>query len=261
MQDGAELLTDSPMAQRGKRMMAALAATAPAGSVVTRAYAGRHRLLVMYGVGLAQRMAAREQHLARGGRVVMWDLGYWDRDDAMRLTVDSTHPTADQLAMVPLADWWRRPIKLREDADAAGPVLLIGMGHKSAAMLGYRTREWEQNALRWIEKHHPGRRVLWRPKGRDAEPLAGTKLSHGQPIEQALAGCSLVVCRHSNVAIDACIAGVPVQCWDGAALALYEGNPAPSRAQRAEFLRRLGWFNWRPTEAGAAWQWIERLTA
>ena len=260
MEHGAELLIDAPMAQRGKRMMAALAEAAPAGSQVTRAYTGSHRLLVMYGVGLEQRMQAREQHLAKGGHVVMWDLGYWDREEAMRLTVNSTHPTLQQMACAP-ATGTRRPVRLREDASADGPVLLVGLGHKSAAMLGYRTRQWEKNALRWIAQKHPGKRVLWRPKGRYAEPLAGTTLSHGTPIEQALQGCSLVVCRHSNVAIDACIAGVPVQCWDGAALALYENNPAPSREDRSEFLRRLGWFNWFPREAADAWHFVQRLSA
>ena len=35
-------------------------------------------------------------------------------------------------------------------------------------------------------------------------------------IADVLNGCSVVVCRHSNVAVDACIAGVPVECEGGA---------------------------------------------
>jgi hypothetical protein len=70
-------------------------------------------------------------------------------------------------------------------------------------------------------------------------------------------GCSLVVCRHSNVAIDACIAGVPVECDDGAAFALYRNGPQPDENARREFLGRLAWWNWggtRPPRRGDSWR-------
>ena len=259
MRDGAEILIDAPMAQRGKRMLQALADTAPADSLISSSYTGTRRLLVMYGAGLAQRQQAARAHLRRGGRVVMWDLGYWDRDDAMRMSVDGLHPTPAQIAAAPAAG--RRQVALREDADPAGPVLLIGIGPKSAALLGLQFLEWESMVLARLKATMPGRRVLWRPKGRHAVQLQGAKLRHEMNIEEALRGCSLVVCRHSNVAVDACVAGVPVSCEGGAALALYGGNPAPTKEQRAEFLARLSWFNWRPAEAAQAWAWIERATA
>lgn len=82
----------------------------------------------------------------------------------------------------------------------------------------------------------------------------------GMPIDEALRGASLVVCRHSNVAVDACVAGIPVECDDGAAAALYRGNPNPTREQRAEFLRRLTFWEWRPDEAAQAWDWILTVT-
>lgn len=260
MLDGIEILIDQPMAKRGERMLRALAACAPAGTVVTEQYGGRHRLLVVYGVGRDYKFAAFKAHRAVGGHVACWDLGYWDRDDAMRVSIDGLHPTAEQLAMAP-AEGARHRVALREDSDPAGPILLVGIGAKSAYMYGLQTMEWERATLARIRRQHPGRRVLWRPKGRKAVSLGGAALHHGMPIETALRGCSLVVCRHSNVAVDACIAGVPVECEDGAARALYRGNREPTREQRAEFLRRLGWWNWKPGEAPAAWQWMGKVLA
>lgn len=255
--ESAELLIDSPMAQRGKRMMGALLETAPKGSVRTRDYIGQHRLLVMYGVGLKQRMVAREKHLQAGGHVVMWDLGYWDRDESMRLAIDSFHPTAEQLAMSPASG---HRMALREDADPAGPIMLVGLGVKSGKMLGIEPMVWEREALRRIQQIYPGRKVWWRPKAQDDGDLPGTERRYGMSIEAALKGCSLVVCRHSNVAVDACIAGVPVQCAGGAALALYAFNSAPTRNERADFLLKLAFWQWKPSEAVQAWDWIKRVT-
>jgi hypothetical protein len=259
VQDGAEILIgDGLMARRGKRMLAAMAAAAPPGTITSAHYTGTRRLLMMYGAGLEQRRLALAKHRAAGGRVAVWDLGYWDRDDAMRLAVDSLHPTAEQLALAP--DGCRRGHALREDANPAGPVMLVGLGRKSAALYRLQPMEWERKRLQVLKKRFPGRRILWRPKGRFEEQMPGTTYHYGLPIEAALRGCSLVVCRHSNVAVDACIAGVPVECEAGAALALYEGNPTPTVEQRLEFLRRLGWWNWRPSEASQAWDWIDMVT-
>jgi hypothetical protein len=260
MDDGCEILIDDgTMSRRGRRMLDAMIAAAPAGTVTSSRYTARHRLLMMYGAGLEPRRIALERHRAAGGRVIVWDLGYWEREEGgMRLSVDSLHPSAAQLAMAP-AEGTRYAVALREDAKASGPIMLVGLGTKSCALYGLQPMEWERTRFRKLLRQFPGRHILWRPKGRRFQALPGATLCHGVPVEDALRGCSLVVCRHSNVAIDACIAGVPVECDDGAARALYRGNREPTREQRAEFLRRLGWFNWQPGEAGEAWRWIERL--
>lgn len=255
MLDGCEILIgDAAMSRRGKRMLEAMIAAAPA-AVPTERYTGRYRTLMMYGAGLESRIVALRAHRAAGGRTVIWDLGYWDREDAMRLAIDTLHPTAAQLAMAP-AQGCRHPVTLREDADPDGPILLVGLGRKSAALYGLQPMEWERAKLAKLQKRYPGRAIHWRPKkGRGVDLLAGTKPRGGVPIEDALRGCSLVVCRHSNVGVDAAIAGIPVDTEDGAARSLYaDGLPTP--AQRAEFLRRLGWWNWRPLEAPLAWEWI-----
>lgn len=259
LKDGVELLIDPPFCKRAERLMSALAAAAPPLTVVTSRYTGQRKVLVLYGVGLDSRYKAMRAHIKQGGHVAMWDLGYWDREEAMRVSIDHLHPTAAQMAMAPAGET-RREVTLREDGDPKGPVLLIGMGPKSVHMYGLRQLEWERRMVGQIRKSHPGRQILWRPKGRKVTQILGTKLRHGMPIEEALKGCSLVVCRHSNCAIDAAIAGVPVLTMDGAARALYAEHPTPTREQRAEFLRQLGWWNWRPSEAPQAWDWMMHVT-
>jgi hypothetical protein len=257
MEDGCEILiNDGTMSNRGKRMLEAMVTAAPPRTVTSSKYAGRHRVLMMYGAGLESRRLALERHRAAGGRVVVWDLGYWEREGGgMRLSVDSLHPSAAQLAMAP-AVGARHAVQLREDANPKGPILLVGLGSKSCALYGLQFMEWERASFRKLRHRFPDRRILWRPKGKRIQPLPGAQMRTGVPIEEALRGCSLVVCRHSNVAVDACIAGVSVECEDGAARALYRGNRAPTREERAEFLRQLGWWNWQPSEAAEAWRWI-----
>lgn len=255
--EGAEVLIgDGTMSRKGRRMLEAMLDTSPKGTIASARYAGNHKLLMMYGAGLDVRVKALQAHKAAGGTVAVWDLGYWDREEsAMRLSIGSLHPTAEQLGMAP--DGSRREHVLRDDADPKGPTLLVGLGVKSGRLYGLQTMEWEKAQLPRLQQL--GRQILWRPKGRQSPHLPGTTLSKGMPIEEALKGCSLVVCRHSNVAVDACIAGVPVECEDGAAWSLYRHGPSPDREQRAEFLRRLGWWNWRPSEASQAWEWISKF--
>lgn len=254
----AEILIAPPLSHRGEKMLRALARVAPPGSVVTSRYSGQCKVLVIYGPGAPVRLQQAAQHRAGGGRVVMWDLGYWDREATMRLSVDTLHPTAAQLELAP--DTARGAFFLRQDADPAGPIMLVGLGPKSCVAYGYAPMQWEHRQLDALRARFPGREILWRPKGDKPTLIRGTTLRHGMPIHEALSGCSLVVCRHSNVAVDACIAGVPVECEDGAALALYHGNPEPTIEQRARFLQRLSWFNWGFNEAQACWNWIAQLT-
>lgn len=260
MRDGWEILIDPPMPRRAVKFMDAMAAAKPPGSDVNALYRGDRRLLMMYGPGAPRRMPIIKAHLAAGGRVAMWDLGYWNRETAMRLSIDALHPKPEHLAMAPAA---RRAFVLREDSKPDGPVLLIGLGAKSVFAYGIKApMVWERARLKELRRRVPERQIHWRPKGdKPTPPLPGTVMAHSMTIEKALRGCSLVVCRHSNVAVDACVAGIPVECEDGAALALYRDNPAPTAEQRMEFLGRLSWFEWDRSEAPAAWAWVQNVCA
>lgn len=259
MRDGCEILFDPPFHRKADRFLRAMKAAAPAGTTTEAAYTGTRRLLMLYGPGSDRRLPIIRRHLAAGGRVAMWDMGYWDRERSMRLAVDTLHPTPEQIAASPSQG--RREFVLREDADPGGPILLVGLGQKSLyayAIAG--PLAWERAQLLSLRARFPGRAIVWRPKGEQPRPLDGLPLRHGMPVEEALRGCSLVVCRHSNVAVDACIAGVPVQCEGGAAAALYADGPAPGRERRADFLARLSWWNWHRSEAVEAWAHIQGVT-
>lgn len=251
------LINDAKMARRGRDHLEAMLEASRGLALASSVYTGKCKYLMLYGAGLQSRMAVMHKHLDAGGRVIVWDLGYWSREDHMRLAIDSLHPTKAQLNLAPPAR--RFAIKLRNEYDPEGPILLVGLGVKSTSLYGLSYLQWEKRKLAELKIRFPGREIIWRPKGRDRTPLPGTRLSPDIFIDDVLIGCSLVVCRHSNVGVDACRLGIPVETDDGAALALYAGNPNPTLDQRQEFLRQLGWWNWAHAEAGQAWNWIERV--
>ena len=262
-----EILTDPETFPRGRRMLEAMIAAAPIPVQVRQQYQGDCELLMLYGSGHPVRRPWWRKHLANGGRVVAWDLGYWHRriDNTfhMRCTLDADHPQA--FIRAELAQRWHdQAIELGDVFKPEGHVLIVGMGPKSNRALGMRALEWETRAAKAARAAYPYRRVIFKPK-RPTDPVLPGFLAERNPIEKALRGASLVVCRHSNVAIDACIAGVPVYCEDGAAAALYGAGSMvkpiqPTPEQRLAFLRSLAWWQWRPEEAGKAWGYLlERI--
>lgn len=261
MRPGYEILIDTPMASRGLQMLKSLALAGPIAKTITTTYQGIHKWLIVYGAGKDNRWAAINHHHAKGGRFIVWDLGYWNRETSMRMAVDGLHPNVETFALVP-TEGQRERIVLREDSNPEGPILLVGMGRKSARLHYGDEGVWERNTLDQLLHTYPGKKVVYRPKDKSRiVNLRGAETRATGGIEDVLKGCSLVVCRHSNVGVDACFAGIPVQSEDGAACLLYKGNPNPTREQRHEFLRRLGWFNWSPKEARQVWNWIERIAA
>lgn len=253
-----EILVDPGAAPRGRLMIEAMIAAAPVPVVARTYYRGDCDLLMIYGTGHPIRRTSWLRHLKRGRHVVGWDLGYWKRkhDDTfrMRLTIDADHPHALIRPEDPQR-WDAEQIPLRNDYNPKGPIVLVGLGRKTAKVLGIGNGQWERNTLRALQREFPGRRIVYRPKRITDSMLFGIPALHGS-IEQVLQGASLVVCRHSNVAVDACIAGVPVRCEDGAALALYRDNPSPTPEQRMQFLRSLAHWQYQPEEAPLAWQYL-----
>lgn len=243
-------------------MLKALASAArAAGDQVkeTARFEGRSDWLVLFGVGAAVNDRARKAQLARGRRVLLWDLGYVDRKKAvghLRMSIDTDHPQDWLEKTEGLRDRWARlDVPLREDANPAGPVLLIGLGRKSRAYL--RLPNWERDMLARLEKRFAGRQIIFRPKGKDITQLP-CATDRETPMEQLLRGASLVVCRHSNAAVDATIAGVPFEAQDGAAMWLQRREFTP--ANRLEFLQRLACWQWRADQAAEAWAFVKRIT-
>lgn len=262
----AEILLDAEeTAARGTAILEAMIEAAPDCGVTPivrkKGYRSDCELLMIYGTGHPIRRPYFLEHIRRGKPAIGWDLGYWDRlgDFSMRCTLNGDHPAryirdepGDRLAAA--------GIKLRNDYDARGPIVLVGMGRKAAFLHGGGPLVWERRQLELIRRVYPGRPIVYRPKRLQGPHLRGVPLAPGLPIEETLKGASLVVCRHSNVGIDAAIAGIPVVCEDGAASALY-GNDLKrpkiaTHDERSALLRGVAYWNWRPSEARQAWTYL-----
>lgn len=252
-----EVLTDPAMAGRGARMLDAMILACPFPVEIHRKYHGNADLLMVYGTGHPVRRPWWEKHIAGGRHAIGWDLGYWKRDtQTMRLTIDADHPQAMIREESP-ERWDAEGIKLRDDYDPKGPVIVVGMSRKADRIHGLGLMAWERQTARAAARKYVDRQIFFRAKRDTDPPLPGFRTVRGA-IEDVLRGASLVICRHSNVAVDACIAGIPVQCEDGAAFALYRHGANPTREQRLQFLRSLAHWQYRPDEARQAWTYIRK---
>lgn len=258
-----EILTDPMMVDRGADMIKALIQAAPVEVKVRQRYVGDCEILLTYGTGHPVRRPWWKEHRAKGGRCIGWDLGYWRRKEhgtfRMRATIDEDHPHA-MIRPEPPERFDADGLKLGKSYRKDGHIILVGLTRKANVAVGMPALEWERRQYKRIKEIYPKRTIIFRPK-RIQDPIPpGVRVMITQPIEHLLEGASLVVCRHSNVAVDACIAGVPVVCEDGAARAIYgsdlEKPRVPSTAARLEFLRSLAWWQWKPEEAKEAWTYL-----
>lgn len=204
------------------------------------------------------------------------DFGYWKHlakqphDYPMRVTVNAGHPHG----FVHGRDWppdrWDAlGLVTRTDFDPAGPIILVGQGRKSVWMYGEKPGEWETRKLNQLRAAYPGRDILFRAKpGRGhLTNLGNAPLAEGK-IEHVLRGAALVVCRHSNVALDAILAGVPVVCEDGLASAVcprelpeWKAIRPLSQADRMRVLHASAWWQWTGYEAaqGHVWRFLRAM--
>lgn len=220
--------------------------------------------IVLYGLGAPERIG-----YADCGRLIAFDAGYWNRKlsperRSYRVSVNGFHSPA-AVSAVPCAGAERLAQSAigcgPDQPDAGDPILLVGNGPKSVATFA---GGWTAAKSRELRQTFPARKILYRPKPkRPIEPgIDHDGIANGA-IEDVLKRVSLVVCRHSNVAVDACRAGVPVVCDDGAAAAIYPNSlrnweQQPSHAVRIDFLQRLAWWQWSPIECrdGGFWPWM-----
>lgn len=256
-----EFLRARQLSSTGEPMLKALVVAARAAGdkvIETTSFRGGSDWLVLFGVGAEVNHKARRAQIAAGGRVLHWDLGYIGREKVvghLRMSIDTDHPQ-QWLEKTPGdgSRLQRLNVVLREDADPAGPILLIGLGQKSRAYL--RQPQWEQMTFQKLRQRFPSARIIFRPKGNDDLRLP-CDVDPSTPIADLLRGASLVVCRHSNVAVDAAIAGVPFEAENGAAMWLKNRDFTPEN--RIEFLRRLAWWQWKSKEAAQAWAFAKQV--
>lgn len=222
--------------------------------------------LVLYGWGGDIQQQAIEKHK---GNYVALDLGYWLRDGTThrhwRVSINGFH--SPQLIMrgttPPSSRFLKAKMTISPDRRNDGHILLIGNAPKSNKVI---PGGWSDRKSRELQSYFPNKEIHYR--GKPYRPIEKRvkyhKLSTG-PIDDEIRKASLVVCRHSNVAVDACRLGVPVVCEDGAAAAIYPSDlkrwqKQPTFEQRKDFMTRLAWWQWSIADikSGSFWPWLER---
>ncbi len=196
------------------------------------------------------------------------DLAYWDRARKFRVSIDGPHPQQWILRRDwPAARLSADGIRPVSTWKPSGAVIVAGIGRKARVQYGEAVDVWERQMMAEAAQRWPGRPVLYRPKQKDAPIPAGAVLAPDRPIETAMQQASLVITWHSNVAVDAIRAGVPVICRDGAAAAVCPSafgpdDPTPlEESIRDRFLQNLAWFQWMPSEAAEFWRWVPEVLA
>ena len=242
---------------------------------IRQAYRGTSLWLSVAGVGDARYNAARNEHVASGRPVACWDMGYLGKSKDLincyvRVSINTDHPTHAMMDMTPSdpSRWLAlRDSKMFNDVYVPdGPVVVLGMGPKFHSYLG--EHDWETKALHAAAARFPRRKIIYRPKpnskappGRPIDAVVWPHISLDSTLRKVLKGASLMICRHSNAAVEACILGVPVECEGGAAHWLYHRGANPTEAERMDFLHRVCWWQWRFREMGPAWQFLVAMEA
>ena len=207
-------------------------------------------------------------------RALFVDLGYWHRrkktrwDGYHKVCIDDRHPTA-YFQRVPRDDQRVRAMELPDPAPwrASGThILVAGMSGKAAAAEGLAAEQWERETIATLRRI-TSRPIIYRPKPNwnMARPILGATLDATTPLEIALRDCHVAVSHHSNVMIDALMAGVPIICEGGAASVLNGGtladveNPAMPDG-REQFMRDLSYTQWKMEEmaSGMFWRFMRR---
>lgn len=192
-------------------------------------YKGEHGFDIAVFYGLEGNLPLIFRDYAASSWAVYVDLGYWGRREGGRwagyhkVVVNGRHPNA--YYRKPQHD--RRRIShfrglLAEPWQTNGNhILLAGMGDKGALAEGFEPEQWERQAIEII-RSRTERPILYRPKPswKKARPIPGTLYSDPKQkvVEDELRNCHAVVTHHSNVAVDALVAGTPTFCVGGVAV-------------------------------------------
>lgn len=270
-----EILINENTRKRGDIMLRSLACSAQENGIackITKKYSSKLKNIMLWGVGDHDRNLIFLDHIKNGGDAFCWDMGYWhsrsgsDVSNAYnRFSKNHFHPQA-LLLDLELKEGYKDRFDLhdslvfRDVYDENGPIILVGNGPKTCAHLGINRGSWEAKALaRIVEKFGKKKKIIFRPKpNNDYESLDGVTVDQLSSIDDLMCGASLVVCRHSNVAVDAIRNGIAVSCEDGAANAVYNddlSNKPISLDIAKDFLAKLAWFNYSPVQGATGVFW------
>lgn len=200
----------------------------------------------------------RHAYLETYKHFVYADLGYWSRKDYYRLGVGAWSPDKYVLAGLPSTRLEALGIEVKPWRKGGKEIVIAGCSPKSSFEHGFEYTQWERMAIRQLGKI--GLPLMYRPKptDRSAGPIAGVGYDT-RPIEESLGSAAAWVTHHSNSAVDALVAGVPVHCVTGAASVMsmpLDKILAPTKPEgREQFLADVAWLQWTLDEmrSGACW--------
>lgn len=190
---------------------------------------------------------------------VYGDLAYWGRDrDYYRLGVNGWSPERYVSAGLPNTRLQALGLQVKPWNDSGTQIIVAGSTAKACRDHGMGYMDWETRVCRELQAR--GLQVVYRPKPNDkmAKPISGIPYDT-RPISEALRDAKAWVTHHSNSAIDALLAGVPVHCETGAAAAfsvpLDQIVEPPRMDGREQFLADVAWLQWSLDEmrSGACW--------
>lgn len=165
-----------------------------------------------------------------GKKAIYADLGYWQREGTTghhKLGINSRHPNNYFQNRKHAPDRWKRlNVTIDPWRKGGGAIVVAGMSGKGSNAEGLRAEEWEKFAVAELRKH-TARPIIYRPKPNwvGSRAITGAETQRGDSQGRDVAGVlrsgiHAVVTHHSNVAVDALLAGVPVFCLDGIAATL-----------------------------------------
>lgn len=194
------------------------------------------------------------------------DLGYWQRDRYYRFSVNGWSPERYVRQGLPSSRFERLGLDIKPWRTGGAEIIVAGSTSKACQDHGMAYQAWEMRAIERLKA--TGRPVVYRPKPNDprATQIAGVPMDR-RPIKEALASAYAVVTHHSNTAIDALLAGVPVHCETGAAAAfsvpMESLDDAPLLDGRDQFLFDVAWLQWTVDEmrSGEAWAHLRKYLA
>ncbi len=196
------------------------------------------------------------QYLKRYPRFVYADLGFWKREEYYRITVGAWGSESYVSAGLSSERLESFGVEVKPWNETGNEILIVGSSRKSAQQHGFEYMQWERQAAEAVKGF--GKPIVYRAKPSDGErrPIDGIGYDE-RPLEESLASAYAVVTHHSNVAVQALAAGVPVHCVTGAAAAF--SVPMASLGERREgreqFLSDVAWLQWSIAEmkSGACW--------
>lgn len=170
-----------------------------------------------------------DAYKAAGKKAIYVDLGYWRREGQFghhKLGINSRHPTSYFQRRKHDDRRWRSlnigiaPWQTKARTPKA-PIIVVGMSGKGAAAEGYLPQQWEAETIARLRKI-TDRPIIYRPKPnwRGSSPISGAEYqvgdNQGRDVPAVLSGgIHAIVSHHSNVGVDALLAGVPVFCVEG----------------------------------------------